>query len=147
MTRVHSRPRDDGEPHRGIAGAAPGTDGFAIAAFVLSNIGLVPLALIFGVSALIRGRGAGSVGDRDRAGAVSSPGSLQARDLRVGDCLTTVPKESSDVATVDVTPCGKAHRGEVYAAFRPARRHLPGGRGRDPGRRQGLRGQAARGRR
>jgi Septum formation/Domain of unknown function (DUF4190) len=127
-------------------GRKPGTDGFAIAAFVLSLLGGVLLSVIFGILALRRIRRTGQGGrglaiaalvisgvwvvlvgalivvglagsaGRDQTGTVTKAGSVSADDLKQGDCLRTVPGDE-EVTSVDVTPCTSAHRAEVYAVF------------------------------
>ncbi len=119
-----------------------GTDGFAIASLVFGLIGGILLGLIFGVVALRRirrrggdGRGLAIAGivlscvwtvligvgailvamesaDRSAAGAVTAPGDVSVLDLRVGDCVTSLPR--GEVFTVGVTPCSNPHVGEVY---------------------------------
>ncbi len=128
-------------------GPKPGTDGFAIAAFVLSIIGGVLLSVVFGFVALSRIKRSGQGGRglaiaalvisavwvvvlavlvaiavaagpaRDTGGAVTKPTSLDVGDLKTGDCLVAIPADTSDVSDVDVTPCTNAHRAEVFATF------------------------------
>jgi hypothetical protein len=72
------------------------------------------------VAALVLGAGAVFAGatsaDRDGAGEITDPGSLDAFDLAVGDCIqwpTEEPTEEFD--TVAATTCSEPHDAEVYA--------------------------------
>ncbi len=137
-------------------GRKPGTDGFAIAAFVLSLLGGVLLSVIFGIVALSRIRRSGQRGrglaiasliisgiwvvlvalaflattsaapSRNTAGALRSPASVAVSDLKVGDCLVAIPDASSEVSEVAATPCTSAHRAEVYATFKLTDGGYPG---------------------
>ncbi|MGF1599572.1 MAG: septum formation family protein [Acidimicrobiales bacterium] len=53
--------------------------------------------------------------ERDAEGAVVTGGSLEAADLRVGDCFNG--SEGEAVTTVDVVPCGDEHEFELYHRF------------------------------
>lgn len=53
--------------------------------------------------------------ERGDDGLVTDPGQESAFSLRVGDCLRTLPADSSEVEDVDLVPCTRAHNGEVYA--------------------------------
>jgi len=118
---------------------APGTDGFAIASFVLGVLSAIPLAVIFGIVALVRiGRtrqagqgfavaglvlsgvwllaiggliGFAAAGHRLDSG---SPGQIAQTDLRVGDCLElprAVPQVPRSFSARD---CALPHNGEVF---------------------------------
>lgn len=119
----------------------PGTDGFAIASFVLGLLSGVLLSVIFGVLALKRikktggdGRGlaiaglvlsalwtvgiviavvATSTAERDATGSFTSSGDVSVEDLRIRDCTGPLPED--DVFTVRVLPCSASHDAEVYA--------------------------------
>lgn len=117
------------------------TNGFAMAAFVLSLLGGVLLAVVFAFIALsqIKARreqgkglavaalaitGAWLLGavalvtalavagpDRDGSGAVVETGTAHTLDLRAGDCFD---EPDEDIGTVSVVPCGSPHFAEVY---------------------------------
>jgi hypothetical protein len=116
------------------------TDGFAIAALILGIFGI--LGLVFGVIALrrirrtdARGRGMAIAGivlscfwiliiaaavadtifgsaERSPGGAVTVAGDVALSDLRVGDCVPSLP--TGTVVVVRVVPCSDPHAGEVY---------------------------------
>jgi hypothetical protein len=140
-------PAGYGPPGGYVPTVSRGTDGVAVAAFVLAIVGVVPVALVLGFVALARirrsGRGGRGLaiaslvisalwvlvvggliavglvvgGKRDANGVITKPGSLQATELKKGDCLRSVPASDTSVTSVEVTPCTQAHRAEVYAAF------------------------------
>ena len=117
-----------------------GTDGFAIAALVLGILGV--FGVVFGIIALRRirrtgahGRGLAIAGivlscswialiavgavlaafgsaHRSSSGDLTVAGDVTLADLRVGDCVTSLP--SGSVLTVHVAPCSDPHAGEVY---------------------------------
>jgi hypothetical protein len=120
----------------------PKIDGFAIASFIFGAIGGVLLGLIFGVVALRRirrdkkrGRGLAIAGiasscawvvlvalgaflvavndaQRSPSGAVTGAGDVSVFQLRIGDCITSVP--TGETFTVEVTPCSNPHVGEIF---------------------------------
>jgi hypothetical protein len=58
--------------------------------------------------------------DRDATGAIVDEGSLDAFQMRVGDCFddgTAFGDESSSIGSVPGVPCAKPHDNEVYAVF------------------------------
>ena len=124
---------------------APGTDGFAIAAFVLGVLGAIPLAIIFGILGLRRigrtrrgGKGLAIAGliiaggwvvvvaagvavatlggaDRSNSGSIVTAGRVAAADLRVGDCIQFPAAAVTTVKTFDAVPCSQPHDAEAYA--------------------------------
>ncbi len=103
-----------------------GTNGFAIAAFCLGLVGAIPLAVIFGIIALVqvresrqKGRGFAVTGlvlsglwvliialvvivglageaDRDSDGDIVSSGKVEVTELEVGDCVADVNDFAED---------------------------------------------------
>ncbi len=132
----------------------PKIDGFAIASFIFGAIGGVILGLIFGVVALRRirrdkkrGRGLAIAGiasscawvaivalgaflvavndaERSPSGAVTAPGEDSVFDLRVGDCITSLPE--GETVDVEVTPCSNPHVGEIFEVGNLAEGPWPG---------------------
>lgn len=134
----------------------PGREGFSIASLVLGIIPVFGgiLAIAFGIVAMRRirrshqdGRGMAIVGivlgtgwmllfgaliavaltsgpDRGTDGSVVTGGSVTSNGLRVGDCASSIP--SGEVITVDLVPCAKPHRAEVYGDFALAGADFPG---------------------
>jgi hypothetical protein len=137
------------------AAATAGTDGFAIAALVLSILGGVVLSVIFALIALprIRRNKTGGKGmaiaalvvsggwvllfiagiafaalisaHRDESGAVTGGGTLNARSLEVGDCLEGF-SVSSTIASAHAVPCTQSHNAEVVGEFSLADSSYPG---------------------
>src|SRR5688572_26080012 len=67
--------------------------------------------------------------DRDDSGAIVAEGSLDAFQMRVGDCFddgTAFADESSDVDSVPGVPCSMPHDNEVYAVFDVSVTSFPG---------------------
>lgn len=123
-----------------MAPATTRTDGFAIAALILGILGI--LGLVLGIIALrriqrtgARGRGMAIAGialscfwilifaigaadaifgsaKRSPGGVVRVAGDVALSDLRVGDCVSSLP--TGTVVTVRVIPCSDSHAGEVY---------------------------------
>ena len=52
----------------------------------------------------------------------SSEGTIDAADLKVGDCISDANSRTGDVTTFDAVSCDEPHDGEVYTLIR-----LPGG--------------------
>ncbi len=149
-------PGPGAQPYPDAPQRKPGTDGFAIAAFVLSLPAVLLLSVPFGFVALSRikrsgqgGRGlaiaalaisavwallialavVGNLVDdpkRDTSGAVTKPATAEVNDLKVGDCLVDAPQESDNVGDMGVTPCTNAHRAEVFATFDLKKGDYPG---------------------
>ena len=58
--------------------------------------------------------------DRDGSGAIVGEGSVDAFDLRVGDCFDlggAIPEDGSEVDSLPGVPCADPHDNEVYATF------------------------------
>jgi putative regulator of septum formation/uncharacterized protein DUF4190 len=102
-----------------IRRSARGGRGLAIAAIVISVVWALVLA---GLIAL----GVALTPSRDTTGDVTKPGSVGAAELKAGDCVTTVPTDLGAVRSLDVTPCTKPHRAEVYAVFDLPKGDYPG---------------------
>ncbi|HET9655904.1 MAG TPA: septum formation family protein [Kineosporiaceae bacterium] len=132
-----------------------GTDGFAIAALVLSILGGVVLSVVFALIALPRirrnrtsGKGmaiaalvvsggwvllliagitfaALTSAHRDGAGTVTSGGTLNARSVKVGDCIEGF-NVSTTVRSVHAVPCTQPHNAEVIGEFSVADGTYPG---------------------
>jgi hypothetical protein len=142
----------DADQAAGRAGGAGrgGRDGFAVAALICGLLALIPLALIFGVVALIRIARAGT---RGRALAITGlvlaglwaiggaaaatallthhakprPAALpQIFQLHAGQCLNSAPNE---ISGVHVVHCAKPHDGEVFGTFQVAGAGYPGAAG------------------
>jgi hypothetical protein len=67
--------------------------------------------------------------DRDSTGAIVAEGSLDAFQMRVGDCFddgAAFSEENNDVGSVPGVPCSKPHDNEVYAVFDVAVASFPG---------------------
>jgi len=131
-------------PYGSATQPASGTNGFAIAGFVLSLPGMVPLAVIFSIIGLVKARAAHQKGkglaiaglvisavwvlvvvlgvaaflsgraDRDASGAVVKPGTVDVLSLRVGDCVQLPTDSTFDTAKLPAVPCSQLHDGEVY---------------------------------
>jgi hypothetical protein len=78
--------------------------------------------------------GAGVVGcgvltqvDRDASGAIVGAGSVDAFEIRVGDCFNDDASNSGDeIESVSGVPCADPHDNEVYAVFDVALAEYPG---------------------
>ncbi|HEV2775108.1 MAG TPA: septum formation family protein [Solirubrobacteraceae bacterium] len=57
----------------------------------------------------------------------SSEGTIDADDLKVGDCISDANSRTGDVTTFDAVKCDEPHDGEVYTLIR-----LPGGKNAKP---------------
>jgi hypothetical protein len=77
----------------------------AISGIVLSSCWIA----LIGVGAAVAALGSAH---RSRSGDVTVAGDISLSDLRVGDCIISLP--SGAVATVRVGPCSDPHAGEVY---------------------------------
>jgi hypothetical protein len=51
---------------------------------------------------------------RDDSGQISTGGTLQIQDLRIGDCFNLKDETADSVSDVDAKPCAEAHRYELY---------------------------------
>jgi hypothetical protein len=76
-------------------------------------IGIAIAAGVYGVNTMMRA-------DRDSTGAIVSEGSIDAFQMRVGDCFddgSTFSGDSPEVSNVAGIPCSTPHDNEVYAVF------------------------------
>ncbi|MFZ0833396.1 MAG: septum formation family protein [Mycobacterium sp.] len=123
----------------------PKTNGFAIASLILGIIGAVLLSVIFGVIALNQTKG-GRQGGRGMAIAgliisgawvfviaaiviavmVFDNGSVQATNIKTGDCIADAPADGANVLRLPKVSCDEPHEGEVYAMIRVSGDNFPG---------------------
>lgn len=61
--------------------------------------------------------GISSMAQRNDAGEIMAAGTVDAFEVRVGDCFDDGAFASEDVSEVPGVPCGDPHDNEVYAAF------------------------------
>jgi hypothetical protein len=94
--------------------------GMAIAGIVLGALWLVVLVAATAVAFVV-----GHDVHRDSTGAPTSSGPVTLKDVRAGDCASTLPL-GTHVVTVDVLPCDEPHLGEVYLTFDFAPGTYPG---------------------
>jgi hypothetical protein len=69
--------------------------------------------------------------DRDSTGAIASEGSVDAFQMRVGDCFddgSVFAAEDNEVSSVPGVPCSQPHDNEVYAVFDVSMTSFPGER-------------------
>ena len=65
--------------------------------------------------------------DRDETGAIVAEGSVDAFQMRVGDCFDDGSTfDDSEVDSVPGVPCAKPHDNEVYAVYEVATASFPG---------------------
>jgi hypothetical protein len=65
--------------------------------------------------------------DRDESGAIVAEGSVDAFQMRVGDCFDDGSSFASEgVGSVPGVPCSKPHDNEVYAVFNVSLESYPG---------------------
>jgi hypothetical protein len=79
--------------------------------------------------AVVAGLVAGCMADRDESGAIVDEGSLDAFQMRVGDCFddgSTFVGDEPEVGDVPGVPCSKPHDNEVYAVFDVTAASFPG---------------------
>jgi Septum formation len=120
------------------------TNGLAIAAFVLSILGVIVVSVALGIIALLRTRDP-SQGGRGLAIAslvisgvwavviavgfglavIGGQGTVSATDVNVGDCIVDIPN-SPRVLSVQKVSCDKPHQGEVYAVLNMPNGAFPG---------------------
>jgi hypothetical protein len=120
------------------------TNGLAIAAFVLSVLGVIVVSVVLGIIALLRTRDP-SRGGRGLAIAslvisgvwavviavavglavIGGQGTVSATDVNVGDCIVDIPN-SPRVLSVQKVSCDKPHEGEVYAVLNMPNGPFPG---------------------
>ena len=148
-------------PYPGAPGYPPGappssqgTDGLAIAGFILALIGCGLISLVLCIVALVRisksgksGRGLAIAGivvnivwivigvffavvvvmrapSRDSSGRVTEQESVNMTDLRPGDCLARTP--STPTVAVDVIPCSQPHQAQAVVTFDLSGSSYPG---------------------
>jgi hypothetical protein len=131
----------------------PGTNGFAVAALIFGVLGLLPLAIIFGVVALVRIRRQPQAGqviaiigmvlptvalvvsiavaiaaefasDPDTT-ASGDNGQVSVNDIRLRDCVNGLA-EGRNIENLPVVPCTEPHDGEVFAEFPISGSAFPG---------------------
>ena len=141
---------DDEQPGRGWAGPGlpppgqGGTSKWAIAAFILGLLAVIPLAVAFAFVGLSRirrlgqrGRGLAIAGlalsavwlvviivgstltgtaTQSAGGKITHRGSLDVFALTTGDCFDN-PATTSEIQDVTALPCGQAHDAQVFAKF------------------------------
>lgn len=61
--------------------------------------------------------GAATQADRDGSGAIVGEGSVDAFNIRVGDCFNDLGPEESEVSSLPGVPCSAPHDNETYAVF------------------------------
>jgi Septum formation len=106
---ARSRVRTSGRGGQGLANAA-----IAISvAWALVVAGLITL-------------GAALTWSQGPAPILTQPGSVLPNELKVGDCLSTLPMRAGTVFRIDVTGCTNRHRAEVYALFDLPKGRYPG---------------------
>ena len=123
----------------------PSTNGLAIAALICGIIGAVLLSVIFGIIALNQTKG-GRQGGRGLAiaGLIISgvwvllfaaiiilaitfdDGSVQATDIKAGDCIAEAPADGANVKRLPKVSCDEPHEGEVYAMIPVSGDTFPG---------------------
>jgi hypothetical protein len=67
-----------------------------------------------GVVVVVAAVGAVLSAHRNDAGAISTGGTLQVQDLRIGACFNLKDEAADSVSDVDAKPCTEAHRYELY---------------------------------
>lgn len=88
-------------------------------------IGIAIAAGVYGVNSYMRA-------DRDSTGAIVSEGSIDAFQMRVGDCFddgSTFSGDGPEVSSVAGIPCSTPHDNEVYAVFDVSVASFPEGDG------------------
>lgn len=133
----------------------PKTNGFAIASMGFGIVGVLPLSIAFGITALVQigkrnqaGRRlaigglvvsaawiavvglviafiAADRAERDATGQIAEEGWVETTSLQVGDCLNDLD-DSSAVATLPALPCSDPHEGEVFGSFDLSEGAYPG---------------------
>ena len=83
---------------------------------VIAGIGAV-VAAAFGFS---------MAAERNAAGEVTSAGTVDAFEVRVGDCFDDEAFESSEISEIPAIPCSEPHDNQVYAAFDIPEEKWPG---------------------
>ena len=58
-----------------------------------------------------------SAAQRNDAGEITAAGSVDAFEVRLGDCFDDEAFESSEISEIPAVPCAEPHDNEVYALF------------------------------
>ena len=74
---------------------------------VLAGVGAV-VAAVFGFT---------MAAERNASGEVTEAGSVDAFEIRVGDCFNDDAFESTEISEIRAVPCTDAHDNQVYAAY------------------------------
>lgn len=61
--------------------------------------------------------GAATQADRDSSGAIIGEGTVDAFNIRVGDCFNDLGPEEAEVSSLPGVPCSTPHDNETYAVF------------------------------
>jgi hypothetical protein len=61
--------------------------------------------------------GAATQADRDSSGAIVGEGTVDAFNIRVGDCFNDLGPEEAEVSSLPGVPCSAPHDNETYAVF------------------------------
>jgi Domain of unknown function (DUF4190)/Septum formation len=103
-----------------IKRSGQGGRGMALAGTVLGGLWLVGITAVV-VWHVVDPRAP----DRRPGGGVSAPTSIDADDLRVGDCVAALP-DPDNIEPVRLLPCEQPHDGEVFSTSRLAAGPYPG---------------------
>lgn len=100
--------------------------GGAFAAFFLRSIvGRIVILVIIAGGVAVWHFATSDTAKRGSSGSVSQAGSMQASDLKVGDCFDK-PSADSNVTSLTAIPCTQAHDSQVYAEPRASESSYPG---------------------
>lgn len=87
---------------------------------VLAFVVLVVVLIVFVFA------GGGDDGDDEKKASKPAVGSVSAKDLEVGNCITDANSTQGDVTTFDAVDCAKPHDGEVFTIIGVAGAKYPG---------------------
>lgn len=93
-------------------------------ALLTNKLVIVPVALVVIVAAVLIFVLAGGGDDTQSAAPVT--GTVPAKDLVVGSCISDANATTGDVTTFDAVECDKPHDGEVYTIIKLAGEKYPG---------------------